>query len=133
MCLFTVAFINGFNEAVGILFSPITAILAEQFHVDFNKAAQLQGINLLTLGFGGIIFIPFSRWFGKRPTFLVGILILFATTVWMIYANSYNSLLAARGVFGFGNSAFNALSVAIIGDMYFVRSFLFVSVFRMVP
>ncbi|KAI9707967.1 MAG: hypothetical protein M1820_004386 [Bogoriella megaspora] len=121
LCLFFVALINGLNESFTILFSPISGILVKQFKIDFAEVAQLQGLPLLTLGFGGILYIPFSRWFGKRPVYIFGVLVLFATTIWIIYAPNYNSLLAARGLNGFGNSAFNSMSVATIGDMYFVH------------
>ena len=95
--------------------------MVKEFRIGFEEVAQLQGLPLLTLGFGGILYIPFSRWFGKRPVYLFGALVLFATTIWIIYAPNYHSLLAARGLNGFGNSAFNSMSVATVGDLYFVR------------
>src|SRR5579859_6533188 len=56
--------------------------------------------------------------FGKRPVFIGGNLVLFISSLWASFMNSFNALLASR-IFGcIGISQFEVLVTATITDMY---------------
>jgi len=60
--------------------------------------------------------------YGKRPQFLFATLIgVIGTAVCLAANSSYNTLLAGRIIQGFGVTAFESLSLATIGDMYYIH------------
>lgn len=58
-----------------------------------------------------------SRKYGKRPQFVFASLMGTIGTIVCIVSNSYTTLLAGRIIQGFGTSAYEALSIAVVGDL----------------
>lgn len=54
---------------------------------------------------------------GKRPTYLLAMMILCMMNVWSSQASSYRELLASRILSGFGAAAADATVPAVVGDM----------------
>ena len=93
-----------------------------------------KGYHLLGVGVAGIIFVPSARgafhsnrhWdlsdsalvWGKRHLYVLGTIILIASSVWGGAAKSYKSLLWARIFQGVAVAPFEALVNASIGDLW---------------
>lgn len=61
-------------------------------------------------------WVPLALVFGKRPILICALAILFGANVWGAHATTYNSVLGARVLQGFGGGAVEALGPAIVAD-----------------
>ncbi|KAF2178991.1 MFS general substrate transporter [Zopfia rhizophila CBS 207.26] len=117
-----------FAAAPGPLIAPGTVALAMELKVPIKAVSQLSGYQLLVVGALGPIVSVLAQKYGKRPQFL------FASTLGVIgtgicvagftqpsASKSYDVLLAGRLVQGLGTTAYESLSVAAIGDMFFLH------------
>jgi MFS family permease len=66
-------------------------------------------------------WVPTAIYFGKRPVFLTACFITAVAAVWAAVSTSYESLLAACVVGGFGGGASEALGAAIINVRKLIR------------
>lgn len=111
-----------FATALGPILAANTVTLSLWFSVDFTRIALLTGYFLLGVGVAGFIFVPSSRIWGKRHLFLLGALILVASSAWGgAVEKNYTSLLWARIIQGVGCAPYEALINAAMGDLYFVH------------
>ncbi|KAF2463590.1 MFS general substrate transporter, partial [Lindgomyces ingoldianus] len=117
-----------FAAAPGPLIAPATVALALQLKVPIKSVAQLSGYQLLVVGALGPIVSVLAQKYGKRPQFLfasifgvIGTGICISAFDQSSMSKSYDVLLAGRLVQGLGTTAFESLSVAAIGDMFFLH------------
>ena len=111
-----------FGTSLGPILAANTLTLSLWLKVKFTKVALLTGYFLLGVGVGGFFFVPSSRIWGKRHAFLIGTIILVATSAWGgAVGHNYKSLLWARIIQGVGAAPFEALVNATVGDLYFVH------------
>jgi MFS family permease len=61
------------------------------------------------------------RYVGKRPVYLMSLLLLAVINIWRYKATSFNSLLAASIASGFTASAGDAAVTAVVDDLFFVH------------
>jgi MFS family permease len=73
------------------------------------------------LGLGNIFWVPLMRVIGKRPVYLMALLILMVCNVWSYEAKSYGSLLGARIISGFAASAADATVPSLVTDLFFIH------------
>lgn len=92
------------------------AIIAE-FHVSQTQAGELVCFNVFLFGLGNIFWVPLMRVIGKRPVYLISMLLLSTMNVWSSRATSYGELLAARILSGFAAAAADATVPAVVSDM----------------
>ncbi|KAH9207925.1 major facilitator superfamily domain-containing protein [Leptodontidium sp. 2 PMI_412] len=116
-CYCTIIGVGG----VGPILAPIGLTLVEEFGVDFTKISLLTGYQLCATGAIAIFISAICHKYGKRPMFIISSALLLAGTLWAGASNSYNSMLGARIIQGFGMTMFESIAFAIIGDMYFVH------------
>jgi MFS family permease len=96
--------------------------LSFNYELPFTKIALLTGYFLLGVGVAGVLFVASARIWGKRHLFLLGTVLLIASSAWGgASSGSYTSLLWARIIQGFGTAPFEALVNATVGDLYFVH------------
>ncbi|ERS98383.1 hypothetical protein HMPREF1624_05167 [Sporothrix schenckii ATCC 58251] len=114
----SVVFLSNFS--IGTVTPGLTRII-EEFDISLSQASYLITAQILTLGVGNLFWIPLCLKFGKRPTTIISVALFLATSIWSTTAKSYNSLLAARILQGFGASSSEALGPAIIADVYFLH------------
>lgn len=92
----------------------------------------MTGYLLAGAGAAVIFFVPSARVYGKRHLFLLGLVIVIATSAWagaVPYTaatpadarRNFHSMAAARAIQGVGIAPFESLLNAAIGDMYFVH------------
>jgi MFS family permease len=75
----------------------------------------------LGVGVAGILFVPSARIWGKRHLFLLGTVLIIASSAWGGASRGYGSLVWARVFQGIGTAPFEALVNASVGDLYFVH------------
>lgn len=94
------------------------------YAVDFTKTALLTGYFLMGCGFAATFWVPSSRIWGKRHTFIIGALIVTVTSAWSggcRKKDDYQCMLWSRIFQGIGAAPFEALVNAAVGDLYFVH------------
>ena len=85
---------------------------------------MLTAYHLLGVAVAGWLFVASARVWGKRHLFLLGALLMVASSVWggsTRHGYSYKSLLWARIFQGVALAPFEALVNACVGDLYFVH------------
>ena len=61
------------------------------------------------MGVGNLVCMPLALAVGRRPVYLLSLLILIASAVWAAYAKNYNQHLGARMFLGFAAGQSEAL------------------------
>ncbi|KAI0526126.1 major facilitator superfamily transporter [Xylaria bambusicola] len=111
-----------FATALGPILAANTLTLSVYFRLNFTYIALLTGYFLLGVGVAGFFFVPSGRIWGKRHLFILGLVILIATSAWAgAVGHNYTSLLWARIIQGVGTAPFEGLVNAAVGDLYFVH------------
>jgi MFS family permease len=81
---------------MGPLLAPIAFNLKMEYNVSFTKVSLLTGWQLLTVAICGFFVSPLTRKFGKRPVIIVTSSIGFGGCIWLLYADTYNTVVGAR-------------------------------------
>ena len=110
-----------FSGIHGPILTPITLDLAAQWGKSVNDIAQLSSYLLLVIGACIILYGPLAIKYGKRIIYIFGTITLIAADAWAARATSYNSMMGARCLSGIGQGAYEALSLAMIPDLFFVH------------
>jgi len=103
------------------ILGPITLNLVAEFDRSLNAIAQLSSYMLLLIALVAYIDAAVCRVYGKRAIFVISMAILMASDAWAASSSSYGSLLGARILSGVGQAAFEALSLSVVSDLYFVH------------
>lgn len=89
---------------------------------NLTAVAILTGYQLCGAGVAGIFIVPTARVWGKRHLYLLGNILMIASTAWAgASGHNYKSLLWSRVVQGVALAPFEALVNASVGDLYFVH------------
>ncbi|KAJ5667369.1 hypothetical protein N7507_003233 [Penicillium longicatenatum] len=119
LCFFTVlSTFNSSNVVVAVV--P----LSNEFHQSQTRTGYVVCFNLLAMGIGNLLWVPVSRVIGKRPVYLLALLLLTASNTWTYKASSYGSLLSSRISSGLASSAADATVPSLITDLFFYRFFI---------
>ncbi|KAG4413952.1 hypothetical protein IFR04_012919 [Cadophora malorum] len=92
-----------------------------EFGVEIGDITLISGYQLLIAGASAPFIGALARKYGKRPCFLFSSVMALIGTIIGSCTNSYDGLLAARIVQGFGIAAYESLIVSVIGDLFFVH------------
>ncbi|MEC8011642.1 MAG: MFS transporter [Pseudomonadota bacterium] len=89
-------------------------------HFDVSAITSQQVITCLVFGIflGEIIFGPLSDVFGRKPLIISGSISFIIGAVWCAHAQSYEELLAARVLQGFGAAGPKIAVRALLRDLY---------------
>lgn len=116
VCFFTVlSTFNSSNLVVAVV------LLAAEFNQSPTRTGYVICFNLLFMGVGNLLWVPLSRVIGKRPVYLIALLLFTGCNVWTFESHSYESLLASRIVSGLAASAADATVPSLIADLFFVH------------
>lgn len=116
ICLFSfIANVNGSNFTVAVV--P----LSKHFNTDLNHSTFLVGFNVLMFGLGNILWVPMMRVLGKRPVYLLALVLFVVANAWSTQAQTWGSLLGGRMVSGFAASAADATVPSAVADMFFLE------------
>lgn len=115
----------GFYCMVGGGMTPVLAAgfkdVAKTYDVTIPQVALTTGLYMLGMGMGSVVASPTAILYGKRPVYLVGIVLFLASSVWCAFSPSYISLLIARIVQGFAVSPVECLPSATIAEIFFLH------------
>ena len=115
-----------FVSVIATTTSPLLAAdsvyLAQVFGVTFQDAALLTAYHLCGVAVGGVLSVASARVWGKRHLFLIGSLLMVASSAWggsTVHTLNYDSLIWARVFQGVALAPFEALVNVCVGDLYF--------------
>ncbi|KAI9875063.1 MAG: hypothetical protein M1830_008973 [Pleopsidium flavum] len=115
----------GFYCMVGGGMTPILAAgfsnVASTYDVSIPKVALTTGLYMMGLGLGSVIASPTAILFGKRPVYLVGIMLFLISAVWCALSPNYTSLVIARIFMGIAVSPCECLPSATIAEVFFLH------------
>ncbi|KAK3940273.1 major facilitator superfamily domain-containing protein [Diplogelasinospora grovesii] len=104
------------------VFVSVNGQLAEMYEVSYTAVAALTGAPLIVSSLTGFTSLIASRICGKRPLYLVSLLLVFIGAVWntnVMGSGSFGQCMAARIFQGLGWGAFDSLVLGSIQDTYF--------------
>ncbi|KAH7062907.1 major facilitator superfamily domain-containing protein [Paraphoma chrysanthemicola] len=115
----------GFYCMVGGGMTPVLAAgfndVARTYDVTIPQVALTTGLYMLGLGLGSVVASPTAILFGKRPVYLVGIILFVLSSIWCALSPNYASLVVARIVQGFSVSPVECLPSATIAEIFFLH------------
>lgn len=98
---------------------PAMTMIESSLNLTPSQDIQLViSLVLLGQGIGQLVFGPLSDTFGRKPLIYAGYAVFLAATLVCMWAPTYESLLIARFIQGFGLAAPRVLTMAIIRDKY---------------
>ncbi|OAA77995.1 MFS transporter [Akanthomyces lecanii RCEF 1005] len=118
--------------SLGPILAANTVTLIGNIALTITDAVVLTGYLLAGAGGAVIFFVPSARVYGKRHLFLIGLIIVIATSAWAgsvpLAANTpedakrhFRSMAGARAIQGVGIAPYESLLNVAIADMYFVH------------
>lgn len=98
---------------------PAMTMIESSLNLTPSQDIQLViSLVLLGQGIGQLVFGPLSDTFGRKPLIYAGYAVFLVATLVCMWAPTYESLLIARFIQGFGLAAPRVLTMAIIRDKY---------------
>ena len=115
----------GFYCALGGGMTPVLAAgfpaVSKSYGVSIPQVALTTGFYMMGLGIGSVIASPTAILFGKRPVYLVGIILFVISAIWCAVSPNYPSLVVARIVMGLAVSPVECLPSATIAEIFFLH------------
>ena len=115
----------GFYSMIGGGMTPVLAAgfqnVADSYKVSVPDVALTTGLFMMGLGLGSVVASPTAILYGKRPVYLVGIVIFLLSAIWCASSPTYESLIIARIVMGFAISPIECLPSASIAEIFFLH------------
>ncbi|KAF2105205.1 major facilitator superfamily domain-containing protein [Lophiotrema nucula] len=115
----------GFYCMVGGGMTPLLAAafnnVASTYEVTVPQVALTTGLYMLGLGLGSVIASPTAILWGKRPVYLVAIVVFMLSSIWCALSPNYASLVVARIVQGFAVSPVECLPSATVAEIFFLH------------
>ena len=109
------AFMGTFNSGVSSMLPQIITGLG----ISSTQASTISTYSVLGIGLGNFIWVPVSKYIGKRYAIVTSALLFFACMIWSAVTTSYDSLVGARILGGIAGSAVEALGPAVISEMFY--------------
>lgn len=107
--------------AYGPMLSPGFVEVSQNLGITIETLSQATAWLILCIGLGLFLTNPLAKIIGRRPVYIIAIIIMFATSVWGAAVKDYNSFLASRILAGIGMAPYEILVQCTIGDLYFVH------------
>ncbi|KAF2790842.1 MFS general substrate transporter [Melanomma pulvis-pyrius CBS 109.77] len=101
--------------------SVYIGLYSELFGITPTKASDLISYPNLAFGFGSLILVPLYLKIGRRPVMLASMVLFAAGLIGASQATTFNGLMAARVIHGFGSGVCEALPVQLVNDIFFLH------------
>ncbi|KAI1381254.1 putative MFS transporter [Hypoxylon crocopeplum] len=101
--------------------SPYIDIWSGEFGITPTEASGLVSYPNLAFGFGSLIFVPMYLKFGRRPVMLFSLLTFAGGLIGASRCTTFEGLMAARVIHGFGSCVCEALPVQLVNDIFFLH------------
>ncbi|ORY05272.1 major facilitator superfamily domain-containing protein [Clohesyomyces aquaticus] len=115
----------GFYCMIGGGMTPILAAgfenVAHAYNVSVPQVALTTGLYMMGLGLGSVVASPTAILWGKRPVYLVAIIVFLLSSVWCALSPNYPSLVIARIVQGIAVSPVECLPSATVAEIFFLH------------
>ncbi|KAL8929745.1 MAG: hypothetical protein Q9172_000302 [Xanthocarpia lactea] len=115
----------GFYCMLGGGMTPVLAAgfndVAETYDVSVPQVALTTGLYMMGLGLGCVVTSPTAILFGKRPVYLVCIVLFAISSIWCALSPNYISLVIARIFMGLAVSPVECLPSATIAEIFFLH------------
>lgn len=115
----------GFYCMLGGGMTPVLAAgfsnVAASYHVTIPQVALTTGLYMMGLGLGSVVMSPTAIIYGKRPVYLVGIVLFILSAIWCALSPNYPSLVVARIFMGFAVSPVECLPSATIAEIFYLH------------
>ncbi|KAI4235456.1 MAG: hypothetical protein LQ349_003164 [Xanthoria aureola] len=115
----------GFYCMVGGGMTPVLAAgfndVAQTYNVSVPQVALTTGLYMMGLGLGCVVTSPTAILFGKRPVYLLCIILFAVSSVWCALSPNYASLIVARIFMGLAVSPVECLPSATIAEIFFLH------------
>lgn len=108
-------------SAYGPMLGPGFVSISAELGISVNTLSQSTAWLILTLGLIVFLVNPFAKIYGKRPTYILSIVVLFVVSIWGAVAKDYGSFLGSRILGALGMAPYEVLVQATIADLYFVH------------
>lgn len=95
--------------------------VAATYQVSIPQVALTTGLYMMGLGIGSVVASPTAILFGKRPVYLVSIILFLISSVWCAVSPNYSSLVVARIFMGLAVSPVECLPSATIAEIFFLH------------
>ncbi|KAG5733424.1 Protein HOL1 [Termitomyces sp. T112] len=112
------AFLGTLNVAV---INPAVVPLSTEFGIADVTGTYQTTIAIGAGALGPVFFTPFANVYGRRPVYLLSVLIGFASALGSARSKSYGTLMFARAMNGFGPSAAFGLGAGTVVDVFFMH------------
>ncbi|KAJ5302501.1 hypothetical protein N7476_009300 [Penicillium atrosanguineum] len=99
----------------------IFSVVAASYPGEEARANDLMTYPTLFMGIGNLISMPWAYTTGRRPIFLVSILLLIAGGVWCQCSTSLGSHIAGRNIMALAAGQSEALSPMIVQEIHFLH------------
>lgn len=119
LCLFYVLFTFVLLNVASVLFGPLAVEIGLTYD-DYNAAIAS---NYAGLAVGCIIFIPTVHKYGRRPIYLLSLVIQLAASIWGANLSSVGEYIAINVLAGFGGAISETLVQITIADLFFVHQY----------
>ncbi|KAM0329246.1 hypothetical protein ACHAQA_004548 [Verticillium albo-atrum] len=125
---------KGVNFSLALFYVLLTFVLIDiqfvaysQYVDDLSMTERVYTI-ALALNFGGlavgcVLFIPFVHKFGRRPIYLMSIIIQLATGIWQAVLNTNGELMASNLVMCLGAAVSETIVQITIVDLFFINQY----------
>ena len=95
--------------------------VSKTFNVSVPRVALTTGLYMMGLGLGSVVMSPTAILFGKRPVYLLGIVLFIISAIWCALSPNYPSLVIARIFMGFAVSPVECLPSATIAEIFYLH------------
>lgn len=118
-----IAFLMAMTALSVDIMLPVLPDIVDTFGLaDPNQQQFMVTVYLGAFAFGHIFAGPLSDRLGRKPALLGGLFIYLCGATLSVFANSYEALLAARAIQGFGAAGPRVVAVAVVRDRFVGRN-----------
>lgn len=103
------------------MLSPGFVEISQNLNITVEILSQATAWLIFTLAMVLFVTNPLAKLIGRRPIFIMAIIVMFITSVWGAAVREYDSFLASRIVAALGMAPYEVLVQCTIGDLYFVH------------
>lgn len=119
--LILVAFHAGISTATGASIIPAYKDIATDVNISLQRASYLTSLQIAIIGGAPFLWRPLSNRFGRRPVFLLSVLLSLVCNVGCAKSYTYASMAACSALQAFFISPATALGSAVVTETFFKR------------
>ncbi|KAM3425889.1 hypothetical protein NHJ13734_009836 [Beauveria thailandica] len=99
------------------------ALVQRELDMTDSDIAMATAFNFVGLALAGILFMPLTYRYGRRPIYLLSIMIQFAGSMWVASVQTKPEYVICSIVLGIGGSIAQIIVPMTIADLFFVHQF----------